>query len=360
MCLAGARDITFCGERIPIDNAFVSKKLMDVIRQQMPYANLPELRRDARKYFPMIEYCLKACNMPDDLKYIPIIESGFKNVTSKAGAHGFWQLMPATAMDWGLQVNASVDERNNIYKSTIAGLRELARTFKAIQRDHKISSWVLTAAAYNYGIGRLYEKIESGNRNYFSMKLNPETAVYVYKIIAIKELFEYPELYIKKFDYNVFNRNSAKQKPQKPTTANADNAEFKELQLDVNKAGNASPDDAAIKNISMPTETDLKNRNEADLHKYAKLVSVEVLGRYSGFKDGGEVRIRLQGDLQTLLGFQRKGTVITGKGWLIDDRVYIDLGFDSKNVILYDLEGEQGVALPDLKNKGQLVLRVQN
>src|SRR5688572_11405826 len=70
-----ARDITFCGEQIPISNSFVATRLMEVIRQQIRYANLPQLRSEAKKYFPIIEYYLKAAGMPADLKYIPIIES---------------------------------------------------------------------------------------------------------------------------------------------------------------------------------------------------------------------------------------------------------------------------------------------
>src|SRR5437764_2780583 len=99
--------------------------------------------------------------MPDDLKYIPIVESGFKDATSSAGARGFWQLMKNTATEWGLVVNGSIDQRDDIYKSTIVAMRELARTFLAIRRDRRVSSWVLTAAAYNYGIGNLYSKIKA-------------------------------------------------------------------------------------------------------------------------------------------------------------------------------------------------------
>src|SRR3954452_20840682 len=203
-----ARDIMFCGEQVPIDNSFVANKLMDVIRQQIRIINLPQLRSEARMYFPIIEYYLKAAGMPEDLKYIPIIESGFRNINSSVGAQGFWQLMKPTAEEWGLKVNAIRDERNDIYRATIAALKELARNYNMIRRDYKVSSWVLTAASYNYGTGRLYNKLRTEGKNYFTMNLNPETANYVYKIIAIKELFEYPELYIKNFRYNIFNQNA--------------------------------------------------------------------------------------------------------------------------------------------------------
>ncbi|NTS43874.1 lytic transglycosylase domain-containing protein [Flavisolibacter sp. BT320] len=354
-----ARDITFCGERIPVENSFVAKKLMSVIKQQIPYANLPSLRRDAKRYFPMIEYMLRKSNMPDDLKYIPIVESGFKNATSKAGAQGFWQLMPATATDWGLIVNASMDERNDIYKSTIAAMRELARTFKAIKRDYRISSWVMTAAAYNYGIGRLYDKIKAGSNNYFSMQLNPETAVYVYKIIAIKELFEFPELYIKNFQQNYFNPKVVAQDAQ-PEKIIEDQAAFSKLTYTAKVDANTGPEDAAIKSIQKPTEKELRNQKNEKFRKAAKLISAQIIGKYPEFKDGDAIQIKLQDDLQTLNGYQREGSIIQGKGWVVDDRVFIDLGFDTDNVILYDKESEQGIPLKSLKNKEPVVLRVQN
>lgn len=354
---AGGREVTFCGERIPVDNAFVAKKLMDVIRQQIPYANLPSLRSDARRYFPMIEYLLKQCNMPDDLKYIPIVESGFKNARSVAGAQGFWQLMPGTATDFGLRMNASVDERNDIYKATIAALRKLASDFKLIRSEKKIASWVLTAAAYNWGIGRVFNKIDKGSTNYFAMQLNPETAVYVYKIIAIKELFEYPELYIKNFQYNVFNAV----KPYSASGNTSVNAkEFEKLQLTVGEGATTAPDDAAIQNTARPTEEQVKSLQKDNFKKAARLVVAQIDGKYPNFKDGDSVTIKLADDLQTLNGFQRKGTPIKGKGWIIDDRVFIDLGFNSDNVILYDSNSEQGIPLTKVKNKEQVILRVQN
>jgi membrane-bound lytic murein transglycosylase D len=356
---ARARDITFCGEQIPIDNSFVASKLMNVIRQQIRIANLPQLRREARVYFPIIEYYLKAAGMPQDLKYIPIIESGFRNITSEVGAQGFWQLMKPTAEEWGLRVSASIDERNDIYKATIAALKELARNYNMIRRDYKASSWVLTAAAYNYGTGRLYNKIRTEGQNYFTMNLNPETANYVYKIIAIKELFEYPELYIKNFRYNVFNQNAVN-KSQQDVPGN-EKADFQNMEIKVNEDGKAAPDGATIDKVAKPDEAVLKTKDEEAFRKSARLVGAQIISKNEGFKDGDEVTIVLQDNLQTVSAFQRKGTTISGKGWIIDgNRVHIDLGFNSNNIILYDTNSEQGIALTSLKKGEQVILRVEN
>ena len=354
-----ARDITFCGEQIPVTNSFVANKLMGAITQQIRYVNLPRLRNEARKYFPIIEYYLKAAGMPDDLKYIPIIESGFRNATSQVGAQGFWQLMKPTAEEWGLKVNAYTDERNDIYRSTIAAIKELARNYNMIRRHHNISSWVLTAASYNYGTGRLYDKIRTQGKDYFTMNLNPETALYVYKITAIKELFEFPELYIKNFDYNVFNQNTFRNDQQGPPVT--EKAEFQKIEIKVSETGKAAPDSTTIDKVVKPGEADLKVKDREMFRKSAMLVSAEIISKNKDFKDGDEITIELQESLQTSNGFQRKGTSITGRGWIIDSsRVHIDLKFSSNTVILYDTNSEQGIALSAVKKGEQVILRVQH
>lgn len=358
MIPAVAREITFCGEQVPINNVFVAEKLMDVIRSQIPYVNLPELRRKADKYFPLIEYYLKATNLPADLKYIPIVESGFRNATSKVGAQGFWQLMEPTAVEWGLKVNAYNDDRNDIYKSTLAACKELARLYKSIRRDYRISSWVLSAAAYNYGIGNLYGRMNRQGNDYFSMNLNPETAVYVYKIIAIKELFEYPELYMKNFQYNVFNNTLPGLKKKQQDQHQKDTTVFKTLELKVTENDGIHPKDVTINNIPQPKESDLKS-SEMSLRK-AKLVGAQVTGKYINFKDGDSVIIKLQENIQTRNIFQRGGSFIAGRGWIIGERVFVDLGFESNDVILYDSKSQQGIPLDALRDQEQLILRILN
>ena len=354
-----AYDVTFCGERIPIDKRFVAEKLMNAIRQEIRHVDLPRLRSESRVYFPIIEYYLKKAGMPLDLKYIPIVESGFRNATSPVGAQGFWQLMEPTALEWGLKVNASRDERNDIYKATIAALKELARNYNMIRRDHKVSSWVLTAASYNYGTGRLYNKIRTEGNNYFTMNLNRETAQYVYRILAIKQLFEYPELHIKNFSYNVFNKKSVPAKL--PDLPGGEEAEFKNIDIKVNAGAKAAPDAETIEKLGKPADAELKKKDEEAFRKSASLVGAHIISKHEGFTDGDEVTITLHENLQTVSGFQRKGTSITGKGWIIDgNRVHIDLGLKSNNVIVYDLNSEQGIEINSVKKGAHVILRVEN
>ena len=180
-----AHPIIFCGEYIPVDNDFVANKLMTVIKSQVSYVNMPSLRASAAMYFDYVTYQLRAYGIPEDFKYLPIVESGFRLVSSGVGARGFWQLMPETARGLGLRVDSVVDERDDIEKSTRAACRVLKDYYQYISKKHKKTSWVLAAAAYNFGIGNMSKAVTAQGDDYFTMNLNTETALYVYKIIAI-------------------------------------------------------------------------------------------------------------------------------------------------------------------------------
>lgn len=146
-----------------------------------------KLHKKAERWFPIIVPILKAHGIPEDFKYVPLVESGLAEGVSPRGAAGYWQFMPGTARNYGLIVNGATDERRNIRKSTIAAckyLRELHGIF---------NSWTLAAAAYNIGETNLQRMMaKQGRRNYFKMRLNSETASYVYKLIAMKEIIENP------------------------------------------------------------------------------------------------------------------------------------------------------------------------
>lgn len=353
-----AREITFCGEKIPVSDDFVAEKLMEVIRKQIPQVNLPQLRKRAQASFPVIEYYLRASNLPEDFKYLPIVESGFLNQTSKAGAGGFWQFMPLVAKEYGLAVTDEIDERNDIYKSTLAACKHLANYYLAIRKKYNISSWVLTAAAYNVGIGRIFEAVNRQGNDYFSMKLNPETALYVYKIIAVKELFEYPEHYMKNFGYNVFSLT--KPIPGNNQQLNRDLSEFSSMTVKVTENDGQHPE--TIPSINETGNIVAGEKPKTVIRpsiKKSKLVGANIKGKYKNFEDGKVILIELQEDLQVKNRFVRAGNTIKGVGWIISDRVFIDLGFDDHYVTLYDANSKQGILLAALKNEEPLLLKVQ-
>ena len=144
----------------------------------------------AAKYFPIIEPILQENGIPDDFKYLAVIESGLTHVTSPAGAEGFWQFMPQTARDYGLEVNGGIDERLHLIKSTESAAAYLTDAYAVF------GNWTLTAAAYNAGVQRIKISLEKQQTNlYYDLFLNEETSRYMYRMLATKLIFESPESY---------------------------------------------------------------------------------------------------------------------------------------------------------------------
>ena len=344
------REVTFCGEKIPVQDRFVADKLMNILKKQMRYINMPDLRKRINLYFPQVEYYLRETGLPEDFKYLAIVESGFKNAVSSAGAAGFWQFMKPTAIDFGLVVNDQVDERNDFNKSTLAACKVLANYYLDLKRKFGISSWVLTAAAYNNGIGNIHSAINKQGKDYFQMNLNAETAVYVYKIIAVKELFEYPELYMNNFGYNVFNAPPPTD-PKFLETDDASDAVFDDMTVEVNETDGVHPvnpsDNKGI--VVMPKKLVMNEK--------VKFVSAQITGKYNNFKDGDLVSVKLIDDLQVYNRFSGRGNIIQGRAWLIDDRYFIDLGYEHA-VTLLDLNSKKGVSEKMINKKELVILKV--
>ena len=186
----GANDYSFANEALPV-NASVYKKLQHSLKKHN-YKNIQSniLHAKALRLFPVIEPILKAHGIPDDFKYLALVESGLNEGTSPKGAAGLWQFMPGTARTFGLKVNSKVDERKNLKKSTIAACRYIN------ELHDEFNSWTLAAAAYNNGSVKLERAINTQSEdNYFLMKLNRETGNYVYSIIAMKEIIGKPKQY---------------------------------------------------------------------------------------------------------------------------------------------------------------------
>lgn len=183
--------LSFADETLPLGDQRIESKMTRTLHAHSHRKlQTSRLHHRAAEWFPIIEPILEQYGIPEDFKYIPLVESGLKSGVSPKGAAGFWQFMPQTARDFGLKVNDEVDERNNIHKSTVAA----AKYLKSLYRE--FNSWTLAAAAYNVGEGRLKRQIYQQNQdNYFKMKLNKETASYVYKLISMKEIIENPDRY---------------------------------------------------------------------------------------------------------------------------------------------------------------------
>lgn len=178
------KTLDFSGESMPLIKQDVKERMdRELLVNTYWQSNGFLLLKRAHKYFPIIEPILEAYDVPNDFKYLALIESGLQNVTSPAGAKGFWQIMKSTAKEYGLEVNANVDERYNLILSTKVACEYL---LKAKQR---FGSWTLAAASYNAGMNGIASELERQSvDNYYDMLLGQETGRYVFRIVALKEI----------------------------------------------------------------------------------------------------------------------------------------------------------------------------
>lgn len=184
-------EINFAGEKAPLQIADVRERLD---RELLVNANLHAttllILKRANRAFPVIEPILKKYGVPDDFKYLAVIESGLVNVVSPAGARGVWQFMPDTGKEKGLEINEVVDERYHLEKSTEAACKYL------LDAKNKFGSWTLAAASYNGGVGGVNKQITfQGVTDYYDLLLTEETSRYVFRILALKEIMQNPTKY---------------------------------------------------------------------------------------------------------------------------------------------------------------------
>lgn len=189
--------LSFAGERVPLEIPDVHERMdRELLVNTYWQSNTLLLIKRAAKYFPVIEPILREEGVPEDFKYLAVIESSLTQAVSPAGAKGIWQFMEGTAEDLGLEVNDNVDERYNVELSTRAAAKYLK------QSKEKFGSWTLAAAAYNAGntgVDRQLERQEVAD--YYDLLLGEETGRYVFRIIALKEIMNNPKKY--GFNYRV-------------------------------------------------------------------------------------------------------------------------------------------------------------
>ena len=184
--------LDFCGEAVELDNREVRERLekeMLLTLWDRPQVVL-WIKRSAR-YMPIIEKMLRDQNMPQDLKFVAIIESALRpHAGSKKGAIGFWQFIESTGREYGLIINSEKDERRNIFRSTEAAIAYFKQLYEIL------GSWTLAAAAYNMGEQGLQSEILAQKSNsYYNLYLPLETQRYVFRIISAKIILSEPDIY---------------------------------------------------------------------------------------------------------------------------------------------------------------------
>lgn len=183
--------MTFCGEEVPLDLFYVRERLERelMVNSYRHSATILLLKRTTR-WFPVMEPLMEKYGLPDDFKYLSMIESELTNAVSPSKAVGFWQFLEGTGKDYGLEINKEVDMRYNVEKETVAACKYLKDSYR------KFGSWTLAAAAFNCGNGRI-TKVQGEQRvdSYYDMILPEETQRYVFRILALKLITEDPEKY---------------------------------------------------------------------------------------------------------------------------------------------------------------------
>lgn len=189
-------DLTFAGEKVPTELYDIKERMdRELLVNTYWQSNGLLLIKKAHKYFPLIEPMLKKYGIPDDFKYLAVAESGLENNSSPAGAAGFWQFLKSSAKEYGLEVNQNVDERYNLEKATRIAAEYLKKS------KERFGTWTLAAAAYNAGNARIARNLKRQQvDNYYDLLLNNETARYVFRIVALKEVLSYPKKYGFEFD----------------------------------------------------------------------------------------------------------------------------------------------------------------
>jgi len=183
--------LNFAGEPVPLDNLLVKESLdREILAFTFMHSSTQQMFKRANRYFPVIEPILKKFNVPDDFKFLAIAESNLQNTTSPAGAEGVWQFLTATARHYGLEVNAQIDERYNLQKATEAACKYL------LEARDTFGCWTLAAASYNRGPNGLKRALSNQRvTGYYDLYLNEETARYVFRILAAKEIYNHPVRY---------------------------------------------------------------------------------------------------------------------------------------------------------------------
>ncbi|MBO7220252.1 MAG: transglycosylase SLT domain-containing protein [Alistipes sp.] len=191
----------------PIDTLYKQRLLEMVSPVQLPYnyivrnfinqylngrwSPLRNVLALSQYYFPIIEEELAAAGLPLELRYLPIIESNLSiRATSRMGAVGLWQFMPATGKNLGLEINSLVDERCDVLKSTRAACKFLAYLYKIY------GDWTLAIAAYNCGPGNVNRALARAGescKTFWDIYdfLPRETRGYVPKYIAAAYSYTY-------------------------------------------------------------------------------------------------------------------------------------------------------------------------
>ncbi|MBO7499511.1 MAG: lytic transglycosylase domain-containing protein [Bacteroidaceae bacterium] len=184
--------VDFAGQTIDLSRADLHERMdREILAFTYSHQLTMLMLKRANRIFPIVEPLLKECGVPDDLKYLMVIESNLDpGIVSRAGAAGLWQFMPATGREYGLEVNDNIDERYHIEKATRAACSYLKKQYR------QFGDWMTVAASYNGGPGGVKSKqAAQGVESAMDMYLVEETSRYMFRILTAKLVFSDPRRY---------------------------------------------------------------------------------------------------------------------------------------------------------------------
>ncbi|MBG0858490.1 MAG: lytic transglycosylase domain-containing protein [Bacteroidales bacterium] len=183
--------VTFAGEKMPLENFDTRESLeREILTSAYRHSSTILIIKRANRYLPVIEKILRKNNIPDDFKFLAAAESEYSNMVSPVGATGFWQIMPETGREQGMEINSDVDERYDVEKSTQFACDYFRKSFE------RYGNWTLAAASYNGGRAAIDEQIEiQDQHNYYDLLLSEETARYIFRAVAYKLIITDPASY---------------------------------------------------------------------------------------------------------------------------------------------------------------------
>lgn len=182
----------FAGQTIDLDRVDMFERFDRELTSLMySHGNTLLTLKRANKYFPVMAPILKSNGVPTDLLYLACVESYLNHrAYSPAKAAGFWQFIPSTATQYGLEVSNEVDERYNLEKATAAACRYLKNSYKLY------GDWPTVMASFNGGMGRISSELEKQLcSTSFDLYLTEETSRYVFRIMAMKAILENPSAF---------------------------------------------------------------------------------------------------------------------------------------------------------------------
>jgi len=184
-------DLNFAGEPAPLQDFEVRERIdREFLVNTYWQSQTILLAKRSNRWLPIISGILKKNGIPDDFKYLAVVESGFTQNVSSKGAAGFWQFIPSTAEAFNLTINDEIDERYHPEKSTEAACRFFKESYK------QLGNWTLVAASFNLGINGIQKQLDKQQvKSYYDLLLNEETGRYVFRVLAIKEILSNPQNY---------------------------------------------------------------------------------------------------------------------------------------------------------------------